>query len=202
MILEEKIIRVIILASIFFGLFNLIGQFGGFLTPFIFNYTLVSLVAIFFSIRNYGKDGFWTLIAFTISLVGITLSSAQLLYLINLFGSGKIEWEVNPQIHLSFHFLLWFSLAILILTHLRRNRIYPKARNLLLLELTLLGVYALAIFLEWQISVYLFLVFSFTVAANLLINEFRMTPGFIRIALLLFLNASLEGLKIISILFV
>jgi hypothetical protein len=201
MILEEKIIRIVILSSIFFGLFNFLGQFQGFLTPFIFNYVAVSIVAIIFCIRNRNEKDLGPLIGFTLSFSIIMLFSGQFIYLINLFAHEKVLINLDEW-YLILNYVIFWGVIFYNLYRLIRLNQKSKIVYYLFFQTTLLLLFII-FFLTNQIwSTYLFLAFSSLISSNLLIPDFKLTNGIHRMILLIFLNLSLEVLKIASITFI
>ena len=198
--LEIKIVRIVLLISIFFGLFNLTGQFGSFLTPFIFNYITVSVVGIVFSIRNYGHKDFIPLLFFSLSSVLITLASGQFTYVLNLFSHSRIIFQVSDKWLLIGFIAFWLTLIYmevkLLLLNSKSKIIWFQA-----FQFIILLAYILLYLFSHDFSNYFFLFYSFLITANLILSDFKSTPGLIRIIYLIFLNASLELLKLISIIY-
>ncbi len=200
MILEEKIVRYVILASIFYGLFNLIGQFGSFLSPFIFDYAAVSLLAVVFAVKNRKEKNIWTFILLTLGIIGITVSSGQFIYLINLFAKGKVEIHIPEWIIALSNILLWASLGIQLIQLIKLNsdKIAKYLASLVFVSLVLFIVSKELHFeISWLIQLLLFYGFFLLV----FIPKLKYNNSFYLSGLILLLIASLEVLRLISILY-
>ncbi|MEZ4936254.1 MAG: hypothetical protein R2799_01530 [Crocinitomicaceae bacterium] len=197
--LEIKIVRATILSSIFFGLFNLIGQSQVFLTPFLFNYALVFLIAVYFSYRNRKMIGFLPLILFTIAFGGITLASGQFMMLVNFFSHENIVYTIPPLYEIASFVLFWGVLVYILLNLLAENRKSIQSYTLILAEIILLLAYIVLHLSHHELAFLFFILFSVTVSFNLIFGGLTSNSGYIRIFYILFLNMSLEILKSASL---
>lgn len=198
--LEIKIVRIVILVSIFFGMYNWSGQFGSFLTPFIFNYTIVSICAIAFTIRNFGKEDFKTILFFTLAFCLLTINSDQF-YLFQLsFFDVELPSEPYPILTIISVITFWSSILIYCFKLIKSN-LDNKSKWLGISQILIFVSYLLLIISESEYSFIVFLLFSALVSLNLLIEKINLSEGLTRISYLIFLNFSLEILKLISIQF-
>lgn len=200
MIREEKIVRYVILASLFYGLFNLVGQFGSFLPPFIFNYIIVSIIALVFCFWNRNEKEGWILYCLSAGIIGISISSGQFLYAINLYAKGKVEMQIPEWITFLSHLLIWVSIGATILS-IEKDNSNKSIKAILTALFFLLITYAISLLIGFSEALYFFLALSFGLYALLNSNRFYLNKTQSRIIFILILNGSLEVLKIVSILF-
>lgn len=197
MIREENIVKYIILVSIVYGVSNFLGEFGSFLSPFIFNYAIVAIVSFYFVIRNYNKPDFLLLLLYSITYAIASFDSGQFQYLVNLFGSKSFVFELSEASKVMLTITNW----LVIITSIIKAWISKSVSQNLksgIINILLFSAFILSIISHQSFSIYLYLIFSFSFSIQMVSSE-KISEGLKRIGYLILLNASLETLKILSL---
>lgn len=202
MIPEEKIVRYTILASIFYGLFNLIGTFGSFLTPFIFDYAVVSVIALYFCYKNRKEEVIWPFYILTLAFIGTSIASGQFFYLVNLFAhKDKVDLDIPEWFYAVSQISLWFAIGVQIIQALKHKSDKTVKNALLLLTVFLIAFVVLRV-MNHQLGLFFEIMLFTAFYLMVYLPKFSYSKSYYLSALILILLASLETLRIISILYV
>lgn len=202
MIPEEKIVRYTILASIFYGLFNLIGTFGSFLTPFIFDYAVVSVIALYFCYKNRKEEVIWPFYILALAFIGTSVASGQFFYFVNLFAhKDKVDLDLPDWFYALSQISLWIAIGIQIIQALKYTS-NKTAKNALFFLTALLIAFIFLRVMNHQLGLVFEIMLFAAFYLMVYLPKFSYSKSYYLSALILILLASLETLRIISIIYV